>query len=389
MKSLSYVIDPEGDIELVLNKPNTQNIIPESVLCGDVGAASDSPTTEFTNSELGGRYTVFDNFDTPTLVMEDYGDPEFAEETPDVVRMIVSSKHLTFASKVFCAMLEGPWSEASLSSSSRGNPRRLATSGWDAEALAIVLDTIHGRFRQVPKDINLFLLARIATIVDYYQCYESMEPISNLWLSQDSVKQESMDLYSEYSLLRLYVAWVFEKDVLFTSVARRVLSYSKGPSEFHLKDLPIGGVLNVLEDKRKELIGRILKGLDCLQETLRTENGCPGLGLSDCSSTLLGILMRERFRWEDEGAPLELPYNGYTVVMIEFLIDGFPRPKPSQPIYYSSGSSSSEQLGIHHRRGMCTIQGRMQKLMKGINNDIEGFRPSRIPGWGLRQKDNN
>ncbi|KAG4265032.1 hypothetical protein FPRO04_00685 [Fusarium proliferatum] len=388
MKSLSYVIDPEGDIELVLNKPNTQNIIPESVLCGDVGAASDSPTTEFTNSELGGRYTVFDNFDTPT-VMEDYGDPEFAEETPDVVRMIVSSKHLTFASKVFRAMLEGPWSEASLSSSSRGNPRQLATSDWDAKALAIVLDTIHGRFRQVPKDINLFLLARIATIVDYYQCYESMEPISNLWLSQDSVKQESLDLYIEYSLLRLYVAWVFEKDVLFTSVARRVLIYRKGPSEFHLKDLPIGGVLDVLEDKRQELIGRILLGLDCLQETLRTENGCPGLGLSDCSSTLLGILMRERFRWEDEGAPLKPPYNGYTVAMIKFLVDGFPRPKPLQPIYYNSGSSSSGKLGLYHRRGMCTIQGRMQTLMNEINNDIKGFGPSRIPGWGLRQKDNN
>lgn len=242
MKSVSYVIDPEGDIELVLNKPNTQNIMPEPVFYGDAGAASDSPTLEFTNSKLKGRYTVFDNFDAS--VVEDFGNPEFAEETPDVVRMRVSSKHLTFASKVFRAMLQGSWSETSSSSSSRGSPRQITTSDWDAKALAIVLDTIHGRFRQVPKDINLFLLARIATIVDYYQCYESMEPISNSWLSRDSMQREGMHSYSEYSLLRLYVAWVFENDIIFTAVARRVLSYSKGPSEFHLKDLPLGGVLS-------------------------------------------------------------------------------------------------------------------------------------------------
>lgn len=138
-----------------------------------------------------------------------------------------------------------------------------------------------------------------------------------------------------------------------------------------------------------ELIGRILEGLDCLQETLRTENGCPVLGLSDCSSTLLGILMRERFKWEGEVAPLKPPYNGYTVDMMEYLVDRFSRPQPLQPIYYSSGRSSSGKIGLYHRRDTCTIQGRMQKLMKGIKNDIEWFRPSRIPGWGLRQEEND
>ncbi|EXA51565.1 hypothetical protein FOQG_03548 [Fusarium oxysporum f. sp. raphani 54005] len=387
MKSVSYVIDPDGDIELVLNEPNAQNIIPERVLCGDGDAANDSPTTDFNNSVLQGRYAVFDNFDTPTFV-DDYGDLDFVEETPDVVRIRVSSKHLTFASKIFSAMLQGPWSEAS-SFPSRGSPRQVATSDWDAKALAIVLDAIHGRFRQIPKYINLVLLARIATIVDYYQCYESMELISTLWLSQQSVTQENSDLYTESSLLRLYVAWVFESDVLFTAVARRVLRYSKGLSEFDLKELPVGGVFDVLNDKRTELIRRVLEGLDILQETLRTEEECPGLGLSDCSSMLLGTLMRERFRWEDELTPLEPPYDGYSVVTMRALVDGFPRPKPLQPNYDNSGRSSSGELDVYHRRCMCTIQGRIQKLMKGINNDIKGFRPSRIQGWGLRQKEND
>jgi hypothetical protein len=249
MKSISYVIDPDGDIELVLNEPNAQNIIPERVLCGDGDSTSTSPTTDFNNSVLHGRYTVFDNFDTPTFV-DDYGDLDFVEETPDVVRMRVSSKHLTFASKTFSAMLQGPWAEASSSFSSQRSPRQVATSDWDAKALAIVLDAIHGRFRKIPRHINLVLLARIATIVDYYQCYESLELISGVWLCQQSVTQENFDLYSENSLLRLYVAWVFENEAIFTVEARRVLRHSRGLSEFELKELPVGGILGKYMPRR-------------------------------------------------------------------------------------------------------------------------------------------
>lgn len=99
--------------------------------------------------------------------------------------------------------------------------------------------------------------------------------------------------------------------------------------------------------------------------------------------------MRERFRWEDLYLPLEPPYDGYNIVTVRALVDGFPRPKPLQPKYDNSGISSSGELDVFHRRCMCTIQGRMQKLMKGVTNDIKAFRPSRIQGWGLRQKEND
>ncbi|KAF5688929.1 hypothetical protein FDENT_4645 [Fusarium denticulatum] len=198
MKSVSYVIDPDGDIELVLNEPNTQNIIPRKVLFGDGEAASDSPITEFYNSVLQGRYIVFDIFDTPKFVenagywenADECDDWVFSEETPEVVRIRVSSKHLTFASKVFSAMLQGPWAETTSSSSFQQSPRQISTSAWDAKAFAIVLDAIHGRVQKIPRHINLALLARIATIVDYYQCYESLELLSDVWLSDETVTEE-------------------------------------------------------------------------------------------------------------------------------------------------------------------------------------------------------
>ncbi|KAF5720458.1 hypothetical protein FMUND_4280 [Fusarium mundagurra] len=242
MKSISYVIDPDGDIELVLNKPNTQKIIPDRVLPGDGGATSDLGFLDRHNVPLQGRYKVFDNFDTPMIGFS----VKFAEEIPDVVRIRVSSKHLTFASKVFSAMLQGPWAEATSSLSSQQNPRQISTSAWDAKAFAIVLDAIHGRVQKIPRYINLVLLARIATIVDYYQCYESLELLSDVWLSDESVTEEDFWLYTEKSLLRLYVAWVFDNDDIFSTEARRALKLSKGLSEFQLNDLPVGGILGKL-----------------------------------------------------------------------------------------------------------------------------------------------
>ncbi|PNP79991.1 hypothetical protein FNYG_06688 [Fusarium nygamai] len=193
MKSVSYVIDPDGDIELVLNEPNTQKIIPDRVLPGDGDAASDLRFLDRHNVPLQGRYKVFDNFDTPMIGFS----VKFAEEIPDV----------------------------------------------DAKAFAIVLDAIHGRVQKIPRYINLVLLARIATIVDYYQCYESLELLSDVWLSDESVTEEDFWLYTEKSLLRLYVAWVFENDDIFSTEARRALKLSKGLSEFQLNDLPVGGIL--------------------------------------------------------------------------------------------------------------------------------------------------
>ncbi|KAF5571551.1 hypothetical protein FPHYL_298 [Fusarium phyllophilum] len=385
MKSVLYVIDPDGDIELVLNKPNTQKIFPDRVLPGDGDASSDLGILDRHNVPLQGRYKVFDNFDTPMIGSS----VKFAEEIPDVVRIRVSSKHLTFASKVFSAMLQGPWAEATSSLPSQQNPRQISTSAWDAKAFAIVLDAIHGRVQKIPRYINLILLARIATIVEYYQCYESLELLSDVWLSDESVTEEDFWLYTEKSLLRLYVAWVFENGDIFSVEARRALKLSKGLSEFQLNDLPVGGILELVDKKRTELIGRVLKGLDDLLESLRTEGECPLLGSSDCSSTLLDTLMREGFRWQNDYGPLTAPYCGHSVNTMLGFIEGIPQPNPFRPRYNNSGRGRSSEVNASQWQCPCTIQGRMQALVGEVIFDNMSFELSEIQGWGLRQKKND
>ncbi|KAK3395028.1 hypothetical protein B0H63DRAFT_533470 [Podospora didyma] len=48
------------------------------------------------------------------------------------------------------------------------------TANWEAEALIIVLNAIHGRLRQTQSHITLLTLAKIVIIVDYYNIHESL-----------------------------------------------------------------------------------------------------------------------------------------------------------------------------------------------------------------------
>ncbi|EWG36155.1 hypothetical protein FVEG_00295 [Fusarium verticillioides 7600] len=115
MKSISYDIDPGGDIELILKKPNKQNIVPEDTT-QTVDGERINP--KFPNPACFGRYQVFSEL---------YPDGE--NETPNFeveVHMRVSSRHLILASRIFRAILEGPWKEGNPSS---GPIRQISAEG--------------------------------------------------------------------------------------------------------------------------------------------------------------------------------------------------------------------------------------------------------------------
>jgi hypothetical protein len=85
MESITYEIAPGGDIELVLNNPNKQNIVPR--LSTDT-LDEDPRYPEFVNPLCRGRYAVFE---------------KLYEETPPNCKVLirVSSCHLKFASRMF------------------------------------------------------------------------------------------------------------------------------------------------------------------------------------------------------------------------------------------------------------------------------------------------
>lgn len=56
-------------------------------------------------------------------------------------------------------------------------------TGWDAKALATVLNVIHGRNAQVPRNVNFEFLTQVAAVVHHLECAEAVQLLSSFWLS--------------------------------------------------------------------------------------------------------------------------------------------------------------------------------------------------------------
>ncbi|KAF4509344.1 hypothetical protein G6O67_003522 [Ophiocordyceps sinensis] len=152
---------------------------------------------------------------------------EAAEQSvpnPPEIRMKLSSKHLMLASSYFKKMMTNQWKEAD-KNTAPGYSYVVSATDWDAQALTILMRVIHGRTALVPRTIELELLAKIAVLVDYYDCFEAVAIFSETWnrnldRTEDGDPYEDEDLYedlhySKDTLLRLFVSWCFgPKDVL-------------------------------------------------------------------------------------------------------------------------------------------------------------------------------
>jgi hypothetical protein len=148
---------------------------------------------------------------------------------PPEIRLRVSSRHLTLASHYFATALNGPWREAAPASTDLS--RQIFADDWDPEALLILMHIIHGRNRQVPRLIDLELLAKVAVLVDYYKCYEAVELFVELWLQELKGKLPLPNQVCRELILWLCVSWVFGDADLFTSVTSIAVRYSQGPLE--------------------------------------------------------------------------------------------------------------------------------------------------------------
>lgn len=248
MKSKLLELDPNGDIELILLQPNTQALQwPADGLYAHNPAAAEVPKPlskkEKKKKQRRAQNTTLFGEPPPAAESGPPAEPEPAAElhtcseykevlpfwlessdthalkklTPisrngeiNEVRMLVSSRHLCLASSTFRTMLQGPWHEGC----SNDEPtRQITTTEWDAEALLIVLDMVHGHHRAVPRSISLEMLAKIATIVDYYNCHEVTEVFVDHWIL--GLENNLPFSYGIECVLWLSVSWVFSRaDIL-------------------------------------------------------------------------------------------------------------------------------------------------------------------------------
>lgn len=203
--------DPDGDLLLLL----TDSL--------EVEEPTESSDKEDTTIERTADENFLEHFTATRLspVERSPTDMRPAEVEPTKsqreIHMLVSSKHLMLASPVFKAMLQH-------STFKEGDT--LQTSGQvkvplpddDPTALKILLDIVHGRVRQVPRQVNLKVMTDLSVLVDKYQMLEIVELYAEIWMS---TLKSSVPIFFTADLLPwLSISWVFGLADQFKQVSR-------------------------------------------------------------------------------------------------------------------------------------------------------------------------
>lgn len=146
------------------------------------------------------------------LFPEDTTDANLKPEKKDmesIVLYYVSSHHLRSASPWFRrALASGNWVESGRDEND--GLIHILAEDWDSAAFLILLKIFHLKHRQVPRKIPLEDLAKIAVLVDYYECAEAVELFTNMWKEALIASAPVPSTYCRNLTLWVWVAWVFE-----------------------------------------------------------------------------------------------------------------------------------------------------------------------------------
>ncbi|KAK5636015.1 hypothetical protein RRF57_011727 [Xylaria bambusicola] len=137
----------------------------------------------------------------------------------------VSSAHLRLGSRYFKKALNGPFKESQLGTDGF---RHIDADGWNTYAFLTVMRIIHGHNREVPRNVDLKMLAMVATVVDYYECDEVLEPFIEIWCSRIRTAPVPETINRDLILL-LFVSWVFKWSAEFKAATKIAQNQSKGP----------------------------------------------------------------------------------------------------------------------------------------------------------------
>ncbi|GKT51229.1 uncharacterized protein ColSpa_11410 [Colletotrichum spaethianum] len=232
------------------------------------------------------------------------------------IKFLLSSRHLILASRYFNAKLNGTWKEATPHPIDKRY--HLEASDWDPDALLIMMQVIHGRMRSVPRRVDCEMLAKIAVLVDYYDCHEAMEVICSIWI--DALKDQLPSECSRELVLWILITHIFQRDDIFPQVTKTAVLESQGP--IPTMDLPIPPILiNLIDWRRQDAVGFITNALDDMRASLR--KSLAGCGPA-CSCMLLGAL--DKTMYEQNLLGLSEPYMGHRVSAVEATVRGFSSP---------------------------------------------------------------
>jgi hypothetical protein len=221
MEGSFHELDPDGDVVLVLNKQDTDFAVwDESTANPSLsiqGKATAPPIAQENNSQQSALASA--SMDEPP-----------AAELPTSFK--VSSRHLILASPYFRRMLKGGWKES----------QTLNTDGFvsipvldaDPQAMLILLNIIHGHASKIPRIITVEMLAKIGILVDYYECSDALDIISDVWIAHYKTMPGP---YCRETALWMCIGLCFRKARQFQLATQIAIRSSRAP--IHSLGMPI------------------------------------------------------------------------------------------------------------------------------------------------------
>ncbi|RHZ72646.1 hypothetical protein CDV55_108401 [Aspergillus turcosus] len=150
-----------------------------------------------------------------------------AVETPQT-RFKVSSKHLTLASKYFKDHLKKRI--APTSTANEPGYGEVTMLDCDPQAFLIVMNIIHGKCQQVPKEADAAMLVKVADAVRYLDCGEACMFVVQLWTN----RYDKKIVYDTWDncLKWAYIGWAFRFPNMFTRATSAAMSWRCSSSNY-------------------------------------------------------------------------------------------------------------------------------------------------------------
>ncbi|AEO69841.1 uncharacterized protein THITE_2069375 [Thermothielavioides terrestris NRRL 8126] len=195
------------------------------------------------------------------------------------LRIKVSSKHLTLASRVFRNKLQFGSSRAARQSDGRIHLK--LADGFDPKAVSIVMNAVHGRGSKVPKAVDLDTLAQIALFVDRFQLLDAVEVYAERWIAK--LESSVPDADGRDLVLWIYASHVFRHAAIFHAVTKSAAARSAGP--IPTLGLPIREkIIQTIDANRQTLLTRALSLVHSTVDDLLTTTPTPTATTATSSS---------------------------------------------------------------------------------------------------------
>ncbi|KAF5634262.1 hypothetical protein F52700_5984 [Fusarium sp. NRRL 52700] len=264
----------------------------------------------------------------------DYGETYVPHLKKKEVRMLVSGKHLELASPIFKTMVTGPFAEGKADSSGF---HLITASDWDPEAFKIVLTIMHGYNRDVPRSLNLEMLVKVAMIVNYYVCLESVELYTEIWL--DALRSELPKVYGRECILCLQKL-------------------------IEAEDFPIpADILEEIDIARQSALAETFSAIYELFDRLQEGQECS----FECSSMLLGVMTKELSKHGILHPRNVPPFDGFSIEGFKEMIDSLKKPT----WYDTTSYNHYNRYGYPSHR--CCIQDKLSISMAKMESDLRVF----------------